>query len=525
MRRSNKKTSGLGFSCLEKCLRYLLFLMPICLFLSYHPVIKLGESESMYFELSVAEIWLVVFDIVGLFVMIRRKVLFRECRKWWALMALALWITLSVAWSLNTTRGLLTAGMMWCVVMAVYAIWTLRDMFDARFWGRWLRWFLGSTLVVCAWCVVQCVLDLAGVSQSCSLLCDGCTYRMFGFPHPNGFAIEPQFMGNLLLAPAMTSAWLFVMKHNKRKRERERSRDSHFHNGSGGLALIFQYQFLVRDRCKNDNGSHSLCSRFLLLCFFIIATTLFLTFSRGAIYAFLVGMLFMSGYVIARAKNRGVVWKRVGVTWGLVVGAFVVSLVGQGVMAEVSPTVDTFGDGVAKVVNHLSLGIIDVRGSAKTEVESVENPVEKSESNLGDNSEDSGKEEAMFSGYVAESTDTRVRLSGAAIKVWSSDVKTIVLGVGIGGAGQALFNNGLSPAPREIVQNEYASLLLETGLVGVLLFVLMVISVVRFVLKQKISTGFVLSLLVAYGVTLCFFSGLPNALHVYLMTVLLSLFV
>ena len=177
---------------------------------------------------------------------------------------------------------------MWCVVMAAYAIWTLRDMFDARFRERWLRWFLGSTLVVCAWCVVQCVLDLAGVSQSCSLLCDGCTYRMFGFPHPNGFAIEPQFMGNLLLAPAMTSAWLFVMKHNKRKRERERSRDSHFHNGSGGLALIFQYQILVRDRCKNDNGSHSLCSRFLLLCFFIIVATLFLTFSRGAIYAFLV---------------------------------------------------------------------------------------------------------------------------------------------------------------------------------------------------------------------------------------------
>ena len=233
----------------------------------------------------------------------------------------------------------------------------------------------------------------------------------------------------------------------------------------------------------------------------------------------------MSGYVIARAKNRGVMWKRVGVTWGLVVGAFVVSLVGQGVMAEVSPTVDTFGDGVAKVVNHLTLGIIDVKGGAKTEVEPVKNHVEKSESDSGDNSEDRGKEEAVFSGYVAESTDTRVRLSGAAIKVWSSDVKIMVVGVGIGGAGQALYNNGLSPAPREIVQNEYASLLLETGLIGVLLFVLMVILVVRFVLKQNTSTGFVLSLLVAYGVTLCFFSGLPNALHVYLMTVLLSLFV
>ena len=520
-RSRDKTTTGSRFLCSDFLLKLLFCIMPLCLFLSYHPVIKLGESESMYFELSVAEIWLVVFDIVGLIALIQKRMLFRDCRKWWVMMLLPLWITLSVVWSLNTTRGILTAGLMWCVVMAVYAIWTLRDMFDARFRKKWLGWFLGSTLVVCAWCVVQCVLDLAGVSQSCSLLCDGCTYRMFGFPHPNGFAIEPQFMGNLLLAPAMTSAWLFVMKHNKRKRERERSRDSHFHNGSGGLALIFQYQILVRDRCKNDNGSHSLCSRFLLLCFFIIVATLFLTFSRGAIYAFLVGMLFMSGYVIARAKNRGVMWKRVGVTWGLVVGAFVVSLVGQGVMAEVSPTADTFGDGVAKVVNHLSLGIIDVKSGAKTEVEPVENPVEKSESSLGDNSDDGGKEEAVFSGYVAESTDTRVRLSGTAIKVWSSDVKTMVVGVGIGGAGQALFNNGLSPAPREIVQNEYASLLLETGLVGVILALVFVVFTIRWMIKSYREVGLVFSLFVAYGVSLMFFSGLPNALHIYLMLVAL----
>ena len=197
------------------------------------------------------------------------------------------------------------------------------------------------------------------------------------------------------------------------------------------------------------------------------------------------------------------------------------SLVGQGVMAEVSLTADTFGDGVAKVVNHLSLGIIDVKGGAKTEVEPVENPVEKYENNPGDNFEDGGKEEAVFSGYVAESTDTRVRLSGAAIKVWSSEVKTMVVGVGIGGAGQALFNNGLSPAPREIVQNEYASLLLETGLIGVILALVFVVFAIRWMIKSRREVGLVFSLFVAYGVSLMFFSGLPNALHIYLMPVML----
>ena len=225
MRSLNKNSSDARSLYSVFLFKLLLLVMPICLFLSYYPVIKLGESESMYFELSVAEILLVLFDLVGLVTLIRKRMLFRNCRKWWVVMLLPLWITLSVAWSLNRTRGLLTAGMLWCVVMAVYTIWTLRDELDVRFRVRWWKWFMGSTLVVCLWCVVQCILDLAGVSQSCSLLCDGCTYRMFGFPHPNGFAIEPQFMGNLLLAPVFASVWLWLSrKQTNKKPSRERSR-------------------------------------------------------------------------------------------------------------------------------------------------------------------------------------------------------------------------------------------------------------------------------------------------------------
>lgn len=517
----------------ERVFKFLFLLMPVCLFLSFYPVIKLGESESMYFELSVAEIWLVLFDIVGFVVMMQRKVLFRDCRKWWVWMLLPLWITLSVAWSLNRIRGLLTAGMMWCVVMAVYTIWTLRDTFGARFREKWWKWFWGATLAVCAWCVIQCIMDLAGMPQSCSLLCDGCTYRMFGFPHPNGFAIEPQFMGNLLLAPAMTAIWLVLKKQNSKNLKRLRSRGVVSTTAKSDSALYCSTSSSSVAVVETTTGSLFLCFKFLLFCFFITVMTLFLTFSRGAIYAFLVGMLFMSGYVIARAKNRGVMWKRVGVTWGLVVGAFVVSLVGQGVMAEVSPTADTFGDGVAKVVNHLSLGIIDLKYGDKTENNAVKESVEKSVEMSGkepmemsgdssrNGSEVGNKEEAVFDGYVAESTDTRVRLSGAAIKVWSSDVKTMAVGVGLGGAGQALYNNNLSPAPREIVQNEYASLLLETGLIGMLLAVVFVIFAIRWVVRSHSGAGLILSLFVVYGVSLVFFSGLPNVLHIYLMPIAL----
>ena len=87
--------------------------------------------------------------------------------------------------------------------------------------------------------------------------------------------------------------------------------------------------------------------------------------------------------------------------WGLVVISFVLSLNIQGLMAMVSPMNDTYVSGVTKVLNHLSLGIIDIRESKKDDSLPVEKPVENflEEENS-----------SVFDGYVAESTDTRVRL-------------------------------------------------------------------------------------------------------------------
>ena len=242
----------------------------------------------------------------------------------------------------------------------------------------------------------------------------------------------------------------------------------------------------------------------MLVYLFIIGATLFLTFSRGAIYAFIVALIFMIAFFIAREKKE--VFKRVGVVLLTVFLAFLFTLNLQGIMAAVSPTNDNYRSGVAKVLNHLSLGKIDIREKRS------------SESSLGD----SEKTEAVFNGYVEESTNTRLRLADAATKVWAKDFTTVMFGVGLGGAGQALYINDLSPAPKEIVQNQYFSLLLETGVIGVLLFVVTVVLMVRAICKRK-EFGMVLSIVVAYGLTLLFFSGLPNALHIYLLPMILVL--
>ena len=497
-RSSNKNDNSSRFLCFNSLFKLLLNILPLCLFFSYYPVISLGASESMNFELSVALIWLVVFDVVVLVGSLRRKEFWRGVVKGWRWLLLPIWLSLTVIWSLNPVRGVLTAGILWLICFAVYGMWSYRGVLDTQFRARWWKWFYGSTMLVCAWCVVQCVLDLMGVPRGCSLMCAGCTYQMFGFPHPNGFAIEPQFMGNLLIAPAMVAAWLYLN--------------------------------------KNDNGLHFLRFKNIVLCFFIVTATLFLTFSRGAIYAFGVGMVVMSVLEVVREKKmRKDVAKRVGMVWLVVVGAFVVVLNLQGLMAQLSRTNDTYVTGVTKVLNHLSLGVIDVRGvseekqalesditgvdgsggESEGDMEVVEKPVENSEDGL----DEDGQEEAVFDGYVAESTDTRLRLTGAAIEVWHGNFTTAMFGVGLGGAGTALYNAGLSPAPKEIVQNEYASLLLETGVVGIVLAGVLVVMVVMSIWKRG-DRG-ILMLLLAYGVTLFFFSGLPNALQIYLMPAVL----
>ena len=549
MRRRSKNLK-LERSC--GVVRFLIYVLPLALFFSYHPVISLGVGESMNFELSVPLIWLVMFDAVGVVVLIREGIFGKIAKKWkwwWlAFVAAPGFVTVSLLWSMNLVRGVLTCGVMWLILIACGVMVGLRGWFSAEeFRRKFCRWFFGAALFACAWCVIQCVLDVAGVSREYSLMCLGCISYSFGFPHPNGFAIEPQFMGNLLLAPAVVAAWLYTKKQNSRKLGLERSRGDNFYNGSVGAHTKLQFRDSLRDRCKNYAGSCSLGPNFLLFCFFIITFTLFLTLSRGAIYAFVMGLVFMSAFVVVKWKKKWrLVMKSVGIVWGMAVLGFLCALNAQGIMAQVGPTNDTYIDGVAKVLNQLSLGIIDIRGKGEVvdnmsgegvkEAQSVsvsEETTGEGSVDVGDadvavvekpveNSEDEAKVEAVFDGYVAESTNVRMELNRNALAVWARDFKTMMLGVGIGGAGEAMYQAGLTGSPKEIVQNEYVSLLLEVGVVGVSLLVLMLVMVVRVVLKSGgAGVGMVLTLMVAYGVSLLFFSGFANALQIYLLPMVL----
>lgn len=526
--------------------------LPVVLFCAYHPVIVLGQAATMNFELSLPLIWLVVFDLCAVvnYLRWRRSRVrdnmlegiearqhhksvgrhhTRDGRRWRivALLAFPIYLTISCLWSANPIRGGLTVGIFWLVIGAVMGVifllyHTLREksiVFPvklAKLATHPSETFCGilliASVVVAIWCWIQCLLDLVGVGREFTLMCEGCTTRVFGFPHPSGLAIEPQFMGGMLLAPALLALWLWQTRRSAR----------------------------------------------YLLSALLLCSTLFLTFSRGAIYAFVVGLVVILIYqkvtqTQIKSARRGLV--------AIPVVAFCLTLVAQGAFAALGPTSDTFITGVTKSLHHLSLGWIDLR---PTRVEELPSEIETIASVAPAVATDSDKavfdgyaavsadmqmadDRAVFDGYAAISTDVRIRLTDLALKVWQSEPQYTLVGVGLGGAGTVLYRYFPElGSPKEIVQNEYVSLLLETGILGYVTLGISLYALMWWLRRagwlvkwrqerigdmatknsttekmaeaQRLMLEYWSGLVIANAVTICFFSGLPNALHIYLLT-------
>lgn len=498
----------------------LLYILPAILFFSYYPVIRLGSDASMNFELSLPLIWLVIFDVIAfvslmLFGAPSKKGI--SDRKFFLFALFPFYATISIFWSANPTRAILTAGIIWLLFFAVFAIIYVSPLLNPprNFRIILLKSFFASSVLVCLFCWAQCILDVCSVTREHTLLCLGCVSQTFGFPHPSGFAIEPQFMGNLLLAPALTALY-FLVFHRKPLPRRQR--------------------------------------RALIVCASLFIATLFLTFSRGAIYAFAIGLTILLIFALVKHQFR--------LTIILIpVTAFIFTLVAQGIFTVIGPTHGSFISGVAKSIHQLSLGIIDFRPtSTPTEV----NP------DSGSQDQSNTSSTPTFDGYIAESTNIRLSLNSAALDTWLSapghyesniiiglkcsgdgpcnataplTPTSVFFGVGLGGAGTALATNSFITgitSSKEIVQNQPISLLLELGLVGIILVIFSLILAFypqifprRFIdgraANQSPAPSFwqhpvlplLVSLIIAYIVTLQFFSGLPNALQIYLLPPLL----
>ena len=435
---------------LTKLRLVLLSALPAILFFSYYPIIPIASTEATNFELSLPLLWLALFSLLSfpvIFEKLRRRRFFRLAA------ILPIYCFATILWSENRLRAFLTASIILGLEISIFSIPSLIK--TGKIQKTLARTLLISSAVVCAYCWIQCILNVFNINLG---FCKGCSYINLGFPHPNGFAIEPQFMGGLLLAPTLVG--IYILEHNNDKKQ-----------GKGKTNKI------------------------LIASLVLNLSTLFLTLSRGAILALIVALV-----TLAFKERRRILKPLI-----LTVISFVIAISAHGIFATIAENPDNFISGTTKSLSQLTFGLIK--------------PIEPELPPAGE----MAPPDSIFDGYVAESTDDRIDLAKKSLDLSDDTPQNIFFGIGLGDTGTELYRKFPElGSPKEIAQNEYIATLLELGLVGVFLVVATISVTAKFLkFKDQTKKQYLLALIAAYAVSLLFFSGLPNALYVYLLPVVL----
>lgn len=535
----NSKSLGLVTSSLSKIQQIMLLCLPFCLFFSYHPVIPIFSTSTTNFELSIPLLWLLIFAILSLpesfrlyinslRIVIKAKShtnkaprpssrhktdkLYPHFLRLFTLIY-PFFVTVNSIGSPNFLRAILTSGVIWCICLSLLTILQNISQYKTQIGKSVNKNLLIAGTLASTFCWLQSILDIAGVPREATFLCKGCISTVFGFPHPNGFAIEPQFMANLLLAPIFLS--LFYLLERPKKHSNKLNSDPY---PASRLGHFFRFG----------------------LPLFLVAT-LYLTLSRGAIFSFWVSVFVLFIYqniklIKQKSCRREILFRQPLIFSAVVFLPLFFTLSAQGLFTELGPTSHTFFDGVSTSVSQLSLGRIDLakvfhKTNENNKSHETHETHESNKPHLSDLNTDAAasvQKAPQFTSYIEESTNIRLNLNRLALSSWRTSLRRMLAGVGLGAAGLTLYQEFPElGSPKEIIQNEYLAILYEQGICGVIMIICVA---VLFVLTYKLHNknhektsiyGRVLAL--SFALTLCFFSGLPNALHIYLLTPLLFL--
>ncbi|MDO4902570.1 MAG: O-antigen ligase family protein [bacterium] len=443
--------------------RRLLLLAPIAIWFSYFPSIHFGRGEGMNFELSITLIYCLILAVFGIFERWREIIKLRDSRAVRLVFVWILWQVISIFWAKNPVRAVLTAGV-WGVLFLDFLV-VLSFRKEKNLWKKIEKSLLLSSSVVSILAVIQVIYG-AFIDWG---LCRGCLAEGFGFVRPSVFAIEPQFLGSLLIAPILI-AWYKVLRSKESK--------------------------------KN------------LVILFLDLVAMWLTLSRGAIFSLIPAMILA---IFWTDKSSISIKKRFLWFFAIISLAFTSGILIHATMTALNPRVtDGFYDSVSKSVNQMSLGKVSLPKKQK-----IHNSVEKSVNKTVENTVEKSQKKAHFDGYVEKSTDERTSLSNFAIKTWIKNPIRMIFGVGTGSAGRVLHQEGAGTGWEfEIIQNEYLNILLENGLIGAIIWLVIIIGFFKITRYKKHFWAILVAFLLQWN----FFSGLPNALHIYLiLAVILSI--
>lgn len=438
---------------------YFLALVLVGIFFSYAPTISFGSSMGTNFEISITQITIVLFIISSIALLFKQRSVVIKNRTVQLLIAYSLIATISLIWTANLTRGILFVGLSW-VITALWCSVVARKQTVKTHSTKLATLVLCTTLAVCGVAWFQVFGDAIGLPTTITLLPLPYVSDVFGFARPTAFALEPQFLGSLLLAPILYAVH------------------------------------------KEVDTTATMLTRIVL---FVAFATLIATISRGAFVAFIIGLALLSVSIVV-TKNYKSILKIAGIT-GL---SMVVSIMSLALATSLNTRNDITGaQAVAKAVNHVSLGVITINADPSSPVP-AKTGIEAATPATND--------PQPTEGYVAESTNSRLLMSQEAIKMWTSSPFRLLFGVGVGGFGATLHAQNPVYAPSSIVNNQYLEVLAENGMIGLLAFVAIFASILVVFWQRK--KWLYISLLAAYLAQWLFFSGNVNVLHIWVVLAL-----
>ena len=421
-----------------------------CLWLSYHPVVTFGTWDGVHLDGSLLYLLAIVAAASSLFMTWRQRRMLWQNKLWLLLVGFSAYVTLSILWSPNPFRAIVTSAFLWLMVgISIAAAIHFPALLKKRAVLR--RILISGLIASCLWAVWQIFADAIGIHSAYTLLPDAYRSSVFGFARPTAFSLEPQFFASLLLAPF---GWFLHRTLSERSWQ-----------DSIGLALT--------------------------------SCMLVLTMSRGGLLAASVIAL-----IIATVYYRH--WKSgVRMVVGVGIGTVTALLVMTGAASINQRDAISGRDALARSLNHLSLGMIDV--PQESAAEKSEQP--KRTTNATKKASDASD------GYVKSSTTSRLSMSQKAVELWAEQPATFLFGVGVGGFGTALHERDPSQPVQSVTNNYFLEMLAELGLIGMALFASFIIWLLyRLAIRRQ---TLLLALIVGFLAQWCFFSGNANVIHVW----------
>lgn len=441
-------------------LRGMIISLPLILFFSFFPNLNFGENSSMHFFLTFPLLWLALFSVLNL----KTAYNYLKNHRKTPLLAFLIYLIISFFTSTNPIRAFFTISVLFCILVSVIGL--NEYLKTEKLPRKFKKIIITETAIVCIFCLLQSLFDALGASKDLTLICETCRSDIFGFPHPNGFAIEPQFMGSLLIAPT-----------------------------------ILAFNSLLENKNKK-------CQVKLTIITLLIISTIFVTLSRGAILSLIIAEIFLIFVLKDLRKALKIIF--------ITIASLVFALILQGTLAVLGPTKTSFTDAISTSLSQLSFGKINLNKKDTLNGEFDEPSIDIQTSEIIQPE----SEAPIFSGYIEESTNRRLELSFFALKISTKTPTNTIFGTGLGSAGTEMYVNFpiQQGHEKEIVQNQYFETLLEIGVIGIIMLFLTIKTFIK--LEEFKFEPYTVALILAFMVSILFFSGFKNALHIYLLPVI-----